>query len=202
VDDETGDSPQMLRSDVDLAINKVLGIFDVPAFARRGQELEQTLQRLELRCQSKRYQMLDMARMRLRQWARVSTGPSDWMSIFAESIEPFWALCEAEPPRWALTAGSQRSRRAVAGDLIASIGKFNQHWDEYVAALNLEPTNFVIDQYNRYYVLEKECMMGSSRLAARHFTPATKVTREQIARNYPALPVPRLIDAAGRSHRG
>ena len=199
MDDETGDSPHLLSS-ADLAVNKVLGLIDVPAFARRGHDLEQTLKRLELRCRSKRFQMLDMARMRLRQWARVATCANDGRLIFAESIEPLWALCEAEPPRWSHTLGSVRARRAVASDLIASLTKFNERWDEYVATLNLDPTNFVIEQYNRYYVLEKECMMGSPRLAARHFTPAPKVTRAQIIRDFPTLPVPQLIDGAGRSH--
>ncbi len=200
MDNKTGDSPQSLRSDAELNINKVLGIFDVPAFARRGYELEQTLARLQVRCRSKRFQMLDMVRMRLRQWARVASGVNDFAPIFVESIEPLWPLCEAEPPQWALSAGSLRRRRAVAADLIASITRFNQRWHEFVETLNLDPTNFVIEQYNRYYVLEKECVMGSARLAARHFTPALKVTREQIHASYPGLPVPELIDPARRSH--
>jgi hypothetical protein len=194
VDQDTGDSPQTLACDADLVVNKVLGIFDVPAFARRGHDLEQAVLRLQARCRSQRFQMLDMARMRLRQWARVASSPNDSAPIFASSIEPLWILCEAEPPQWASAPSSLRRRRAVARDLIASITRFNQRWTEFLATLNLEPTNFVIDQYNRYYVLEKECMMGSPRLAARHFTPATRITREQIRSNFPNLPVPELID--------
>ncbi len=38
----------------------------------------------------------------------------------------------------------------------------------------------MIDQYNRYYVLEKECSLGSARLAARHFTPKPPLTREAL----------------------
>ena len=62
----------------------------------------------------------------------------------------------------------------------------------FLERLNLEPTNTVIDQYNRYYVLEKECVMGSARLAARHFTPVPQLTTATLADDHPTLPVPEL----------
>jgi hypothetical protein len=55
----------------------------------------------------------------------------------------------------------------------------------------------VIDQYNRYYVLEKECVMGSSRLAARFFTPIPQLTPERLLRDHPLLPVPDLVRRGG-----
>ena len=54
--------------------------------------------------------------------------------------------------------------------------RFNRRWAQFLERLNLEPINTVIDQYNRYYVLEKECVMGSARLAARHFQPVPRLT--------------------------
>jgi hypothetical protein len=50
----------------------------------------------------------------------------------------------------------------------------------------------VIEHYNRYYVLEKECVMGSARLAARFFTPIPSLTVDRLLRDHPLLPVPRL----------
>jgi hypothetical protein len=50
----------------------------------------------------------------------------------------------------------------------------------------------MIDQYNRYYVLEKECVLGSSRLAARHFVPKARLTAEALLAAHPVLPVPEL----------
>ena len=50
----------------------------------------------------------------------------------------------------------------------------------------------MIDQYNRYYVLEKECVLGSARLALRHFTAKTRLTRAALDADYPPLPVPEL----------
>ena len=60
----------------------------------------------------------------------------------------------------------------------------------------------MIDQYNRYYVLEKECVMGSARLAARHFTPVERVTKPSLLEEHPALPVPELAGSGGRAVSG
>ena len=92
------------------------------------------------------------------------------------SIEPLWPLAEAEPPRGPNRPLPIRRQRIIAGDLIAAVLRFNRRWPRFLEQLNLEPVNTVIDQYNRYYVLEKECVMGSARLAARHFQPVPLLT--------------------------
>ncbi|MBX6316625.1 MAG: hypothetical protein IRY99_27480, partial [Isosphaeraceae bacterium] len=86
-----------------------------------------------------------------------------------------------------------RRLRTIARDLVASISRFNRRWSRFLAELDLEPLNRLIDQYNRYYLLEKECSLGSTRLAARHFIPRAQVTVEALAAEYPTLPVPDLI---------
>jgi hypothetical protein len=78
--------------------------------------------------------------------------------------------------------------------LIASVERFNLRWGRFLEALNLGPINQTIDQYNTYYVLEKECVMGSPRLAARHFAPVPLVSTASLREEYPKLPVPRLVD--------
>ena len=52
----------------------------------------------------------------------------------------------------------------------------------------------MIDHYNRYYVLEKECVMGSGRLAARFFTPIPLLTPAQLLQDHPLLPVPEPLN--------
>ena len=73
--------------------------------------------------------------------------------------------------------------------------RFNGRWLQFIDGMNLEPTNRVIEAYNRYYLLEKECVMGSGRLAARFFVPVTKITQTGLLHDHPTLPVPEL--AAG-----
>jgi hypothetical protein len=179
---------------VDSEIKELLGLFDLPAFARRGQDVEYSLKRLHARCRIQREELLEMVRLRLRQWAKVATGWDDWSEIWCSAVDSLWAMAHSEEPRWALRPAPPRQRKAVARDLIASVMRFNQRWEQFLEGLNLGPINKSIDQYNTYYVLEKECVMGSPRLAARQFAPVVRVSAASLREEYPMLPVPRLIN--------
>ncbi len=157
------------------------------------------MRRIADRCRQARVERLDMVHVRLRQWTRSVTGPEAWTQVFSRSIESLWDLSEAEPPQWAETAVSLRKQFVIARDLIAAVQRFNGRWVRFLDDLKLEAANSVIDQYNRYYVLEKECVMGSARLAARFFTPVPSLTRECLLRDHPLLPVPELLDLSPRA---
>ncbi len=144
--------------------------------------------------------MLDMVQLRLKQWSQAVTGPGEWQDVFQASIEDLWPLAGAAPPNWAKTRAPTRRRLSMANDLIAAVLRFNRRWVHYVENLNLEPTNVMIDQYNRYYVLEKECVIGSARLAARHFQPMPALTVAALLKDHPTLPVPELVTSP-RSNR-
>jgi hypothetical protein len=201
VDDAEG-SPPTFNADIETDVKELLGLFDLPAFARRGQDLEITLRRLHERCRVARHQLLDMVRMRLRQWSHAVTGPGSWSGVFNRSIEPLWPLSDAEEPEWALSPAPLRRQRIIAGDLLAAVLRFNRRWSLVVERLNLEPTNDLIDQYNRYYVFEKECVMGSARLAARHFVAVPALTTATLILDHPLLPVPELHEPAGSNAAG
>jgi hypothetical protein len=190
--DESAESTPMTTS-TESEIKELLGLFDAPAFARRGKDLEYALARLHARCRRERDALLDMVRLRLRQWAGVATGPDDRGGTFAAPIAALWPLANAEPPAWAAQPAPPRRRRAVARDLVASVTRFNRRWAAILDQLNIAPVNRMIDEYNRNYVLEKECVLGSTRLAMRHFTPRDRVTRATLSREYPELPVPELV---------
>ncbi len=181
----------------DPELRTLLGMFDVPAFARRGADLEYGLSRLRERCRRERSALLEMVRLRLRQWLAVATGPDDWAPLFEEPVAPLWSLAGLElPPRWSEVPATARRRRGVAGDLIASVDRFNRRWSRFLGELELGPVNDLIDHYNRYYLLEKECCLGSARIAARHFTPRTSLTSEDLLAEFPPLPLPRLRSTA------
>jgi hypothetical protein len=182
-------------------IKELLGLFDVPAFARRGQDMEYSLSRIHDRCRDHRHELLEMVRLRLKQWSRVVTGAEEWAPVFRGPIAALWQLCRAEPPTWAEQSASLRQREAVARDLVASVHRFNHRWREFLERLNLDPANQVIDQYNTYYVLEKECVMGSTRLASRHFKPVPRLSSETLLNDHPFLPVPELSGGAGAGRR-
>jgi hypothetical protein len=198
LEDETDESMSILSGDIETEIKEMMGLFDAPAFARRGLELDEMLRRVDARCRQARIERLDMVHVRLRQRTGVATGPEDWSSVCTATIVPLWPLCEAEPPRWAASSSPRHRQLTVARELIAAVERFNRRWTGFLESLNLGPANGVIDHYNRYYVLEKECVMGSGRLAARFFTPIPRLTPERLLRDHRLLPVPELADRAGR----
>jgi hypothetical protein len=189
--DEADESIPVVTTETE--IQQLLGLFDAPAFARRGAEMEHALVRLHARLRRQRGALLEMVQLRLRQWASVARSSDELSGTFAAPIAPLWTLCAAAGPCWALQAAPLRRRRAVARDLIASVTRFNRRWSAFLDELNLAPVNRMIEQYNRYYVLEKECVVGSARLALRHFIPRTPVTRTDLAEEYPLLPIPELV---------
>ena len=189
--DESNDEGMPLGN-IEAEIKEMLGLFDVPAFARRGQDVEYALARIRSRSQRQRTALLEMVHLRLRQWAAAARGPETDRAVFVASIAPLWTLSEAEPPKWAGQTASPRRLRAIARDLVASVERFNRRWNEYLDGLDLAPINRQVDGYNRYYLLEKECSLGSARLAARNFVPKARVTLEQLRAELPELPVPVL----------
>ncbi|WP_435009069.1 hypothetical protein P12x_000319 [Tundrisphaera lichenicola] len=177
---------------IDAEIKELLGLFDVPAFARRGQDLEYALARLRVHAGRRRDEMLDMVRLRLRQWSAAAHGPEADLAVFQGSIATLWGLAGAEPPKWGTRPASRRGLRTIARDLVASVERFNRRWADYLDRIDLGPINQQVDHYNRYYLLEKECSLGSARLAARHFVPKARVSLDELRAELPLLPVPAL----------
>ncbi len=174
----------------DPELRRLLGLFDTPAFTRRGQELDETLERLHARCRRERERLGEMVAVRLRQWARLATGPRDGMDLFWESPEALGNALGQPPLPWAVVAGSTRRRRGAARDLSASVVRFNRRWTQFLLDFDLRSVNQTIDQYNRYYLIEKECALGSARLAALHFRTIPAVSADSLAIAYPPLPDP------------
>ncbi len=188
--DDSDDSPESLTTDPEM--RQLLGMFDVPAFARRGQDLEFSLDRLQARCRRERETRLDMVRLRLRQWSAAAIGPNDGIEIFTAPIDALVVIVVAEPLVWSIRPAASRRRLAIARDLSSSVERFNRLWAKFVAGLNLGPINNMIDHYNRYYLLEKECAFGSARVAARNFRPRQPLTPEVLLADHPFLPAVEL----------
>ncbi len=199
------DEPESLPAwtpDVETDVKELMGLFDLPAFARRGQDMDFAVRRLHDRCRAARAGLLEMVQMRLRQWSAAVDGPAAWSRVFTRSIEPLWVLSQAEPPQWAGTPAPIRRQREIARELIDSVVRFNRRWMDFLDRLNLDPINHLIEQYNRYYVLEKEIFMGSARLASMNFRPAPALTIPMLLDEHPTLPVPQLLDRPSRFDRG
>ncbi len=190
--DHANETPELTTTDPEM--RQLLGLFDVPAFARRGYELEFSLDRLGVRCRRERREMLDMVIVRLRQWASVATGPDDEPDHLVGSLAPLrHAVGPVEAPwPWAVSPAPKRRRIKAARELAASVDRFNRRWLRYLNELKLDPLNLMIDRYNAYYLLEKECAFGSSRVASRSFRPMSRLTPEGLLEDHPLLPAVEL----------
>jgi len=83
--------------------------------------------------------------------------------------------------------GSAMAIRAALRDLQEALDRFNQRWRQLLAAADLTEVNRRRDEYNRYYVLEKECFVGSPRIAKLGFRPLAMVTNADLAAWLPEI---------------
>ena len=96
---------------------------------------------------------------------------------------------ELLPPDWSAPAWAKPPAPSAAfRELAESVKRFNQRWDRYLAALDIEPVNRVIAGYNANYLLEKECVIHSAKVAAHGFTPLTPLSRAVVEATLPMLP--------------
>jgi hypothetical protein len=88
------------------------------------------------------------------------------------------------------TMKSGRGKRTALRQLRASVARFNRRWATFVDRFDLAEVNRLREGYNRYYVLEKECAVGSLRLVGTTFRRLEPMTRDELHRLFPPLPMP------------
>jgi len=172
---------------------RLLGLYDVPAYVRRGLQVTDAISRFTKRCQQQREELLDGVRMRLRAWnaaAKRSPATADkWYQPNQAMILHLNEMLLTEVDR---PAGWATPPRAAAAwrDLVSSIARFNDRWRKFAATVDAAAVNRLIDGYNRYYLFEKECVIRSPALASRNFQPLAPITPDWILEQFPLLPTP------------
>jgi len=172
----------------------VLGQYGGPAFARRGREVERAFDSLAEVCRIKREEWLKFVRLHLGALFALAGSeaaleellddPRQFQTLknLMDDLQPQLRL----PP--APTANRRALRRALA-NVRQAVERFNQRWHVFIAELDLRPINEIRDRYNRFYLLEKECALGSSRLARQGFQMLRPVQSEDLLKIMPLLPV-------------
>jgi hypothetical protein len=87
---------------------------------------------------------------------------------------------------------SHRRLRGVLVELRESIARFNRRWESHLPTVDLTYVNELRDNYNNYYLLEKECALRSARLARQGFVPLEPLTTQDLFVALPLLPLPVL----------
>jgi len=181
------------RDDDKRIFNEVLAMQGAPAYVRRAQAVEAALADLLAQCQRQREDWLKMVRIRLGLLAMLA---GDWQALrplLADDDQPrvLRSLHETLAPelryRPARTDSPRQLTRALA-ELGASIERFNRRWSAYLPTVDLTRLNQLRANYNRYYLLEKECSVRSHVVARQGFHPLPPLTLEELLERMPALP--------------
>jgi hypothetical protein len=184
-----------VREDGRLDMQQVVAMYDAPAYIRRARNVEGTLQQVLHRCRQQREQWLAMARLRLGQlaglagsWQRLRPwlADDDQVAILARletELSP-QLRCPVEQ------TSSQRVLLRALVKLCDSLERFNERWHVFLSKVDLTTLNALREDYNRWYVLEKECAVRSARLAREGFVALSPLTAADLEERLPLLPVP------------
>jgi hypothetical protein len=171
----------------------VLATFDIPAFMKRAKRVERVYEELMLAVSRQRDKQLVPVRDALAEVVR-------WAGSFAaaaaqllqpESLDVLVAEVRLPVGPEGASASVWRIRRALDGlaDLVA---RFNVLWAAHLGTIDLVEINTLRDGYNRYYVIEKECVVHSREIALAGFTPLPPLKVADLEVAFPLLPVPQL----------
>jgi hypothetical protein len=174
-----------------------LARFGAPAYVRRARAVQDALEQLLDRCRRQRNDLLDLVRCRL---AMLRALAGDWAVVRIrlqddQQLDVLRDLHAGLEPRLRLsvqrTTSLRKLHRALR-ELQESLERFNSRWQAFVSGVDFSHINELRVDYNRYYVLEKECAVRSPVLARQGFTRLEPFTKEQLLALLPPLPVPRL----------
>src|SRR5688572_14168031 len=140
-----------------------------PAFLRRAHRAHAALTPLPAKQTKTRVAWLGIVEIRLitvqclaRDWGRLRP----WLS--PTDIQLLERLNSQLQPVLRAPVSPTRREAAIRSALVElseSLRRFNDRWRKLIAGTDLGEVNQRRDEYNRYYLLEKECAVGSPRIA-------------------------------------
>ena len=191
------DMPIFSRGE-EVRIRQMMAVhYDAPAYVRRAQAVQAAFDRLVAQCRQKRDEWLPMVRTRL---GTLKALAGDWQALRPllaedEQVRTLDTMHADLAPRLRVPVSmttSVRTLRRALRELIESIAVFNRRWLKVLATVDVGGVNELREGYNRWYLLEKECAIGSARLARIGYKELPPLTSEELARLLPPLPVVRL----------
>jgi hypothetical protein len=191
--------PLLGRDDDRRLFTQFASQYGPPAFVRRAVQVQEAFEQLVLRCHRQRDEWLAMARTQL---GILQSLAGDWSALRSlltddNQVEILRRLGTAlNPcPRVPLepTHATGKLRQALR-EVVESLERFNRRWEAFLPTVDLNHVNELRDGYNRYYVLEKECLVRSPRLARQGFTRLEPLTVTDLSAVLPLFPVPQLRD--------
>jgi hypothetical protein len=189
------DIPIPSREDGRQAFNEVLAHYDGPAYLRRARRVQGSYDELLDRCRRQRGEWLGMVRVRLGHLRALAGSWEVLAPCLADErqVRLLEELCAALEPRLRVPVEATTSARTLQQALRRlgeSAERFNQRWLAFVRGLDLSALNAERADYNRYYLIEKECAVRSPFIARQGYKPLDPVTHDDLLTALPALTVP------------
>lgn len=174
---------------------KDMPLMDGPAFVRRAREVEAAWNSLIDGCARERARLLEMPRLRLARLFALMPSNLDPSSLWSRpgDAEYLRRLQQEWQPQLRSRVKPKRTaaelQRAVA-ELGSSFARFNRLWIKVLNELDLSHINRLRENYNRHFLLEKECALRSTRVAREGFQPLEPLTVQRLLTELPLLEVP------------
>lgn len=173
----------------------LLSHYEAPASFRRGRAVEDALAQLFERCRQQFDDWLRLPRLFVGRLFALAGDPKRLLPLLADERQ-LLLLTQLEKqlaPKLRVPLEPTASTRELAAQFrqtVASLVRFNQRRERFLAQLDLAPLNQRIADYNRWYVLEKEFVVRSARLARHGFEPLPPITLATLEALFPPLPLP------------
>lgn len=187
----------MRTEDEQDVFQQIVGAFDEPAFLRRARATRNAWEFLLARAERQRREWLEMPAIRLGRLFMVSASFQNLSRCISDEDQQalHQQMRELQPKmrcRLPVAVRESQVTDELAG-LIESYNRFNTRWLDFVHELDVDRVNKLRDGYNKYYVLEKECALMSSRTAEAGFQPLCMARHEDVLEVLPLLSVPELL---------
>lgn len=171
--------------------------YDAPAYVRRARQVEDAYTQLLARCRATRDDWLKLVRVRL---GLLRMQAVDWKTLAvhladASEVDVLERLHDELQPRLRLRVAATtaaRTHRRTLGEVAESIERFNRRWAAFLPTVDLSAVNALREDYNRFYLLEKECAVRSPRLARQGYQRLEPLTTAELAAALPLLSRVRL----------
>jgi hypothetical protein len=183
------------HSDERKIFHQFLGHYGGPAFARRAREAQAAYDAMVESCRRRREELLAFVRLRLGNLFALAGSSSALMAVVesteqASILEALHAELQPRPRLPVRPTTSARALRAALAELRETMARFNQRWLAFIQHLDLQQLNALRDGYNRFYLMEKECALGSARVARQGFRKLDLLGPEDFLKMLPPLPLP------------
>ena len=174
---------------------QILSLGGGPAFARRGRDVQLAFGAVVEVCLKQREEWLKFVRLSLGSLFALAgstaaldefLGNHEQLRILEDLMKDLKPHLRVPP---APTSSARHLRQALA-EVRDTIKRFNERWRDFMCRLNLDHVNEVRERYDRFYLLEKECALGSSRAARAGFQKLDPLGTDEFLKIMPLLPVP------------